>query len=153
VLAGARLRPSDPGLARVLHAEVRARLAAAEHRPREVLRQARKGVDLVSSWQDQFSGLEERSALAVHTRRLLTLGIEGAIALGDPELVLGWAELSRGVVAREIDVRPTSARTAGSGVQAASEDVLDLPALRATLEADGATLISYIGGDLVGGAV
>ena len=140
-----RPRPEEPLPARVLHHEVRARVAAAAGRPREALRRAAAGVDLVTGWQQEFTELELRSSLAVHTRRLLELGIERSLALADPEAVLAWSELSRGVVARAMRVRPQAAHR--------PDVVVDLPSLEATLARDDAVLVSLIGTDRTTAAV
>lgn len=103
-----RLRPrEDEGLlARVLHQEVAAQLAAAAGQRRLAIRRARQGVELVQRWQEEYRDLELRTSLAAHTRRLVIIGLRESLQCGDARELLSWAETTRGVAARTAALRP-----------------------------------------------
>ncbi|PWD51512.1 hypothetical protein C8046_13435 [Serinibacter arcticus] len=100
-----RVLPREPLLGRVLHREVSAEVAALAGRRRLALQHAFAGISEVTAWQDRYEDIDLRTSLAVHGRQLLVTGIETSLALGDAELVLAWAELTRGVVSRAASVR------------------------------------------------
>ena len=108
-LDGARGLSRSPYLAaRLSYAHARARVDLAGGRPQASrLRLARAAEDLAVA-QRRTAGLDARTALAIHARRLADLDVGLALASGDPLAVLHRVERWRRAVAPLTPVRPST---------------------------------------------
>ena len=104
--AGLRLPRGAPLPVRLLAHQVRAARAAAEGRDAEVRRQAVRGLDALSSWQDAFGSLDLQTSLAVHGTGLITAGLAAALRSGRPATVFEWSERARHLSQRVVPLRP-----------------------------------------------
>lgn len=106
-LGGAhRLRRGDGVLDRVRTLQVRAALAEAEGRGADAGRDLRRALVDLHRHASGMGSLELRVAVAVHARQIARTGVAQALQAGDPERVLGWAELTRGLSQRLPPVTP-----------------------------------------------
>jgi tetratricopeptide (TPR) repeat protein len=128
-----RLDPGAPTPMRLRAQEVKAARAEVSGRPREALRAAAAGLDLLTGWQQSFGALDLQASVAMHGRDLIFAGLSAAARSGDPALLFEWSERARHLSQRVAPVRPPR-----EDRQAA--DLAELRMLRADLAGQDWTL-------------
>jgi tetratricopeptide (TPR) repeat protein len=108
-LSGVRLAGS-PLDVRLLAADVRAELAAAQGRRAGAFRHLRGGLADLHAWQSSFGSLDLQTNVAGHGVRLGTRGLALAVASRQPATLFEWSERARMLASRVQPVRaPQSA--------------------------------------------
>ncbi|WP_223623710.1 CHAT domain-containing protein [Microbacterium sp. EST19A] len=121
-----RVDPAAPTPLRLRAQEVRAARASAAGRPRDALRAAADGLDLLTAWQRSFGALDLQASVAMHGSDLMFAGLSAAAHLGDPEILFEWSERARHLSQQVAPVRPPHDA-------ALAEDLAELRMLRAEL--------------------
>jgi tetratricopeptide (TPR) repeat protein len=107
--AGARPLLRSPHLGTRLHARfVAARIDVASERQASAIRGLRRAADDLGAAQRQVAGLDLRTAMAVHGRRLGALDLDLAVASGSAARVLTRTEVWRDVVRALPPLRPAA---------------------------------------------
>jgi hypothetical protein len=104
-LATLRLRGA-PLETRLLAADVRAELAAAQGRRATAFGHLRRGLDALHSWQSSFGSLDLQTNVAGHGIRLARRGLDLAVGSGRPATLFEWSERARMLASR---VQPVQA--------------------------------------------
>lgn len=121
-----RIHPSAPTPLRLRAQEVRAARAAVAGRPREALRAAAQGLDLLTAWQKSFGALDLQASVAMQGSDLMFAGLSAAARLRDPAVLFEWSERARHLSQQVAPVRPPHDADL-------AEDLAELRMLRAEL--------------------
>jgi tetratricopeptide (TPR) repeat protein len=106
--------------------EVRAARAASAGRPRDALRAAAEGLDLLAGWQQSFGALDLQASVAMQGSELVFAGLTAAARTRDPETLFAWSERARHLSQQVAPLRPPHD-------DALATDLAELRMLRADL--------------------
>lgn len=96
-----------PALATRLHARlITGRIAFAEDDRRAGLAALRSGLDDLADSQARFGSQDMQAGVSVHGQELARLGLQTAVAIGAPAVILQWLERSRAASTRLPAVHP-----------------------------------------------
>ena len=101
-----RVPASAPLATRLLHADLRAELAAASGRRATALGHLRNGLAELHDWQSSFGSLDLQTNVVGHGARLARRGLELAVESRSPRVLFEWSERARMLASRVQPVKP-----------------------------------------------
>ena len=104
--AAAAGRRRGPALSRAVAWLAEALRAEAVDDPRRLINACRRGLDVIDEYRSMLGSSELRAQTTAHGAELANLGLQHALRLGRPKLMLAWSERWRAVALAVPPVRP-----------------------------------------------
>lgn len=116
-LAAVRLPRNASVLTRLLSAQVRAETFLAAGDDRKALQACRRAMDLLREWERRFAAPDLQGGLAMHTRKVIAMGLDLAVSTGRPAVMLEWSERVRSAAWMVATPQPVVAPSAASSLE------------------------------------